>query len=80
MGNLAYAPSRIHRKTVIFLGRPLNLSEMAKDMNVSHSLLSRIFSGHLKGSVDSITRISQQLDLTVEETLKGLKQRQGRIQ
>ncbi len=73
MGMSAYAPDRVHRKTVVFLGQPLNLSKMAKDMNVSHSLLSRIFSGDLNGSANSIRRISEQLGLTMEETLKGLE-------
>ncbi len=78
MGDPAvYTPDRIHRKTVVFLGKPINLSRMAKDMNVSHSLLSRIFSGQLTGSLDSVRRISEQLGLTIEETIQGLADRKN---
>lgn len=69
----SYTPDRIHRKTVVFLGKPINLSKLAKEMNVSHSLLSRIFSGERNGSANSIRRISEQLGITMEEMLKALE-------
>ncbi len=62
------------RNVVTFGGATVNLSHISRETRMSRPLLSRIFSGQLTGSVDSLVRISKYLDLPLEDVVNALRE------
>jgi AraC-like DNA-binding protein len=73
-----YKAPTVIPQSVFFRGIALNLSKLAKQMGVSHALLSRIFSGDLDGSLKTIECLALTLGFTLNETLQEIRIWRGR--
>lgn len=59
-------------QTVCFHGTHLNLSALARESGVHHSLVSRVFSGKRKLTLSTARRLSLALGMGLEEFISAI--------
>lgn len=70
----AFVADRVNRNTIVLKGIPINISKLARVLNLSPSLMSRVFNGSLTGSVDTVEKLALTLGMGIEETRTAIKE------